>query len=191
MLKKFKRLQLRQSLKLNLNKLLQLLRLFKKKKLNNKPQKLLNRLKLKKLLRKLMEMVRRRLIKREITTKINNPENLEQKVNKDNSKKDKEHQEKITTMRILLLLMMVGMLLRKDQLIITKVVNIALKPLTIRMVETEFKEKVEIQTTTTITESPTTRIDQLLEIFSMSARLKSLMSQRLSKHRLLFKIEIT
>lgn len=176
MLKKFKRLQLRQSLKLNLNKLLQLLRLFKKKKLNNKPQKLLNRLKLKKLLRKLMEMVRRRLIKREITTKINNPENLEQKVNKDNSKKDKEHQEKITTMRILLLLMMVGMLLRKDQLIITKVVNIALKPLTIRMVETEFKEKVEIQTTTTttITESPTTRIDQLLEIFSMSARLKSL-----------------
>lgn len=199
---RFKRLQqLRQSLKLNLNKSLPLQRLFKKKRQNSKPRKFLRQLKLKKLLRKLMSTVRKRLIKREIITKISHSENLEspeslkQKVNKDNSSKKREHQEKITptTMRILLLLMTAGMLSRKDLLITMKEANnTALRPSTIRkMVETDSQEKVEIQTTTTITESLTTRIDQLLEIFSMSARLKQSLNQRLLKHRLLFKIETT
>jgi len=183
MLLRFKRLQqLRQFLKLSQNKSLPLQRLFKKKRQNSKPRKFLRQLKLKKLLRKLMAMARKRLIKREIITKISHlenlesPESLEQKVNKDNSSKKREHQEKIipTTMRILLLLMTAGMLSRKDLLITMKEDNnTALRPSTIRkMVETESQEKVEIQTTTTITESLTTRIDQLLEIFSMSARLK-------------------
>jgi len=73
--------------------------------------------------------------------------------------------------------MMVGMLSRKDQLIMNRD-NTALRHLTIiEKVETEINlEKEATQTITitsiTITESLTIRIDLLLEIISMSERIR-------------------